>query len=72
MSLMYVACRTRPDILKEVVYLSTKCKSPSKDHKLKAMRILAYLNLTKVNKFVFIAKSTDLDEIYDYKFKLTF
>jgi hypothetical protein len=47
MSLMYVAKRTRPDILKEVVYLATRCSEANIDDMNKLIRILQYLNGTR-------------------------
>ena len=47
MSLMYIALRTRPDIIKEVAYLSTHMQNPTKNDVPKLVRILRYLNGTK-------------------------
>jgi hypothetical protein len=47
MSLMYVAKRTRPDILKEVVYLATRCSEANESDMNKLLRVLKYLNGTK-------------------------
>jgi hypothetical protein len=47
MSLMYVAKRTRPDILKEVVFLSRKVSRPSLQDHFKLRRVLSYLNGSK-------------------------
>jgi hypothetical protein len=46
MTLMYVAKRTRPDILKEVVFLATKASDPTIADMNKLIRILKYLNGT--------------------------
>jgi hypothetical protein len=47
MSLMYLAKRTRPDILKEVVYASTKCVNPLEGDLKKVNRIFSYINSTR-------------------------
>jgi hypothetical protein len=44
MSLMYVAIRTRPDILKEVTFLATHISNPTDDDWNKLLKILYYLN----------------------------
>ena len=58
MSCMYLAIGTRMDILKEVVFLATKCKCPIKSDMIKIDRILAYINGTSERVRVF--KVTDL------------
>jgi hypothetical protein len=47
MTLLYLAKRTRPDILKEVTYLSSKNLCPNRSDWDKLNRIFAYLNYTK-------------------------
>jgi hypothetical protein len=47
MTLMYLALRTRPDILFSVAYLSTKVKNPNQNDYKNLMRIFRYLNGTK-------------------------
>jgi hypothetical protein len=47
MTLLYVAKRTRPDILKEVTYLSSKNLKPNKYDWEKLIRVFEYLNYTK-------------------------
>ena len=44
MSLMYIAIRTRPDILKEVTFLSTHVSHRTIDDWNKLQKILHYLN----------------------------
>lgn len=45
--LMYIAKRTRPDILTTVAFLSTRVQSPTKEDQEKLNRLLAYLNGTR-------------------------
>jgi hypothetical protein len=45
-SLLYLAKRTRPDILLAVSFLSTRVKSPTSEDKSKLDRVLRYLNVT--------------------------
>lgn len=47
MALMYLALRTRPDILKECAYLATHLQKPTSSTWGKAMRVLKYLNFTR-------------------------
>ena len=47
MTLMYIALRTRPDILMSVAYLSTKVKEPNETDKMNLIRIFKYLNGSK-------------------------
>ncbi len=44
MSLMYVAQGTRPDVLKEATFLSTKCSKPNHTDKSRLHRVLSYLH----------------------------
>jgi hypothetical protein len=56
MSLMYLAKRTRPDILKEVVYASTKAVNPTIGDEKIVNRILRYINGTKSRRLEFEVK----------------
>jgi len=47
MTLLYLAKRTRPDILKEITFLSTKNHSPNECDWRKLDRVFEYLNYTK-------------------------
>ena len=47
MTLLYLAKRTRPDILKEITYLSTKNHSPNECDWRKLDRVFEYLNYTQ-------------------------
>jgi hypothetical protein len=60
MSLMYLAKRTRPDILKEVVYASTKCINPTLGDLKKVVRIFKYINSTKGNCLEFLVSKIEV------------
>jgi hypothetical protein len=45
--LLYLAKRTRPDVLGAVSYLTTRVANPTKSDQLKLMRVLKYLNGTR-------------------------
>ena len=47
MKLMYLAKRTRPDILLACSFLSTHCQAPMREHWLQLIHILEYLNGTQ-------------------------
>jgi hypothetical protein len=47
MTLLYIAKRTRPDILKEITHLSSRNLNPNKGDWDKLNRVLQYLNYTK-------------------------
>jgi hypothetical protein len=59
MSLMYLAQRTRPDILKEVSYAATKCVNPNSEDLSKVERILKHVNFTQDKRLEI--QCTDLD-----------
>ena len=63
MSLMFLAIRTRSDIVKEVTYLSTKVKNPAEQDVDKLRKILNYLKNTKED-CLSITKSEDKINIY--------
>jgi hypothetical protein len=63
MSLLYLAKRTRPDILKEVSICTTRIKAPTISDMKRIDRVLKYLNGTKLKEMVFMV--TDL-EVYAY------
>jgi len=46
-SLLYLAKRTRPDLLTAVSFLTTRVAAPTKDDEAKLLRVLGYLNGTK-------------------------
>jgi hypothetical protein len=58
MSLMYLSKRSRPDILKEVVFCSTKAVKPTVGDMKRVERIFKYLNGTKFKRLEFAV--TDL------------
>jgi hypothetical protein len=60
MSLMYLAKRTRPDILKEVVYASTKCVNPTAGDLKKVVRIFKYINSTKGKCLEFLVSKLEV------------
>jgi hypothetical protein len=60
MALMYVAKRSRPDILKEVAYLATKVASPSAKDDEKMARFEGYLYKTVEDKLILHPKSLEL------------
>jgi hypothetical protein len=47
LKLMYLAKRTRPDILFTMSFLATKCKDPCVSDQLKLDRVLMYINGTQ-------------------------
>lgn len=64
MMLMYAANRTRPDILKEVVFLATKSNNATETDMKKLLRIIGYLKLYPTFQLLF-QHSTDLSlQIY--------
>jgi hypothetical protein len=60
MSLMYVAKRSRPDILKEVAFLSTKVSKPSMEDERKLSRLEGYLSTTIGDKLILRPKCLTL------------
>ena len=60
MKLMYLALRTRPDILLPLAHLSTFCKRPKHQHLQQLHRVLAYLNATPDYGLTFKPTSADL------------
>jgi hypothetical protein len=63
MSLLYLAKRTRPDILKEVSICTTRAKSPSVSDMKRIDRVLKYLNGTKFKELEFLVNEL---EVYSY------
>jgi hypothetical protein len=63
MSLMFLAVRTRPDILKEIIFLSTKVKDPNIFDFRKLQRVANYINATEDDK-LFITESNNYINIY--------
>jgi hypothetical protein len=53
MSVMYLALATRMDVLKEVVFLSTKCKCPNKSDMKKLDKVLQFINYSRRKVRVF-------------------
>jgi hypothetical protein len=47
MALVYIALRTRPDILCATIYLSTRVSKATEDDSIKLLKVLQYLNHTK-------------------------
>jgi hypothetical protein len=60
MALMYLATRTRPDILQAVTYLATHCSAPTQQNQLQATRVLQYLHYTKTQKLAITPTSTHI------------
>ena len=60
MSLMYIAKRTRPDILLEVTFLSTKCMKATKADEEKLNRVMRYLAWNDEIK-LYITRKVDKD-----------
>jgi Reverse transcriptase (RNA-dependent DNA polymerase) len=52
MSLLYLAKRTRPDILKDVTFLAGKNHDPTRSDWIKLNKLLAYVNYSKDRKLV--------------------
>jgi len=53
MQLLYLATRTRPDIMFPTTILATRSKSPSSTDYERLLKILAYLNSTKTDRLTF-------------------
>jgi hypothetical protein len=53
MQLLYLATRTRPDIMFPTTILATRSKSPSVIDYDRLLKILAYLHSTKTDKLTF-------------------
>ena len=62
--LLYLAKRTRPDILLPVSFLSTRVNTPTVDDHAKLIRLLKYLNGTKDLGIMLRASETPLLEAY--------
>ena len=56
MQLMYVAVRTRPDILFDIVVLSSRCENPSNDDVKSLAKIMRYIYQTRTNGLKFKSK----------------
>jgi hypothetical protein len=63
MSLMYLATRTRPDIIKEVAWLATKSSGPTRAHMKKLQKILNYVKNT-LNYGLIFDGDGDAVEVY--------
>ena len=57
MKLMFIAKRSRPDLLLTLSVLCTKCKSPTENDYKRLIRVLAYLNNTKDIPMRYICKT---------------
>ena len=64
MSLMYIAKRTRPDVLLEVTFLSTKCMKATKIDEEKLKRVMEYLAWNDEHK-LYIKRKIDGDIILE-------
>jgi hypothetical protein len=68
MSLMYLATKTRPDILKEVAWLATKSSRPTIDHLKKLYKVINYLSGTIDHGLIFDGDGDDLELFADASF----
>lgn len=68
MKLMWLAKRSRPDILLPVSYLATKCQSPVEDDSKKLNRVLAYINATPEKGIVLEPDSLEIVSYIDASF----
>jgi len=65
MKLMWIAKRSRPDILKEVVFLATKCGQPTSDDDDRLDRIDGYLSGSINRVFTLKPKSLEISAMID-------
>ena len=70
MSLMYVAKRSRPDILKEIVFLATRVSCATSEDWSKLLRVNNYLNGTIDKKFVLAPKTLQICASVDASYSI--
>ena len=68
-SLLYLAQRTRPDILKEIILLTTRNQNPTINNYQQASMVLSYISHTKHRSLDIRCQSLDLHAFADASFK---